>query len=605
MSNTSLQNAEKVIQWIKSNDGFWDEAALELRQSPLGGVGVFAKENMDPSIENRVLLRLHKDTLLSFQKSYVANLIIEEQIEGALALVLAFIYEKHKLEESPWKDYISTIDYIDSKGKPILPPSLWKNNQKLMLQGTELEMMGALDESENQDAFERACTFAINQHESSGGAIEIPYELDIVGKEDDEVKERYEHFIAISHAVASRDFEIDEFHQVALCPGADLFNHEIRNNVRFESYFEVCVMCGALACDHVGLPEDNEGPDDEMMSDDEEEDENENESDPGSEVEDHEKLEEHDSDPEHSNSELDDGDEAGVGPEENSEEEEEEEEEVFDGPIEDFITHIEAQFEKEKEEMKQEQEQEDAKYPGPKLNIHDLNKTPHPDECCDIVLHKKVSAGDELFNTYGDFSNTILLSKYGFVIPGNVNDTVSLGLQILKLKKKKQFSRHFQWWEEAGYDIMREYINKKSKHHHDHEDGCEEGCEDGCQDGCCDDEEEDDEVPSWSMEMRLLNNGEPSPLTFALLKLLSFNAPELHKFLQKKTKINLQLLTTNGSKAYKMLAELVDSREKLYADMDFKKFAKKGGYREKLAAQLVLDELSIIKRAKNVIKKQL
>lgn len=589
MSNTTLENANKVVSWIKSNHGYWNSDVIEVKESKVGGIGVFAKKDLDPTLTPELLLRLPKESILSAEKSSIANLILEEEIEGALALIIAFIYEKHYGNDSPWFEYINTIHYKDSKGDLILPPSLWTKKEKLLFKGSEFEIMGALDDEENKSAYENACTFALNQHEISS-AIPIPWELDIEGKDDDEVLIKYKNFIAISHAIASRDFEIDAFHQVALVPGADLFNHTNKPTVRFESVFDVCGMCGSSApCDH-------------MQESDEEQDDSGSED--GENSGDEEMAEEDDDDEQ----EADEHDE-------NVSDDNESDEDNYDGPIDEtFISKIEESLQREKDEEEADHSDEDEEESNQQIILEgEGGGKILPDDCCDIVLTKKVSKGDELFNTYGDFNNSILLSKYGFVIPGNIDEEVGLGIQFLKIKKanKKLYAKHFEWWEAQGYEMVREMFHKKKNdsHHGCEDDNCEDDhCDDGCEDGCCDGEGEDDveDIPNWTLEVTIGASGEPLPLTYALVKLLSLNKLELSKFLKTPEKVNLQLLTTSSSKAYKILKELVELRLDQYEGaIKYDKYLKSKNSRERLAAQLVIHEQNILKKSLQYISKKI
>lgn len=589
MSATSSEAVSGVINWINNNNGFWNHEKLEIKESKLGGIGVFAKEDLESSdpLKPTILLRLHKDSLLSFQKSNVANLLTDEGIDGALALVISFIYEKDQGESSPWYPFIKSINY-EHNGQLILPPSLWTKEQKLILQGTELDIMGALDDDENSLAFEKACEFALSQYQASCESIKIPYELQIEGLSGKELLQKYHTFIAISHAVAARDFEIDEYHQVAMVPGACLFNHSDRPSVRFESLFDVCGACGtADGCDHI------------VEDSDEEEEEGEG-CQGGCCGDEHE----HEHNDEHS-------DEAQSGDEEPQDEEMEEEkssgdeesgsesEEEFEGPIEEFIGIIEAAHQREKEEeAKYKAEEAQASAKTENRILKDDDKPISPDDCVDIVLTRPVKKGEELFNTYGDFNNSVLLSKYGFVIPGNEHNTVSLGLQLLKFKKsnKKAFSRQFEWWENEGFEAMRQYLSTKKN-----------TCEDeDCEDDCCGSEEVEEDiedVPEWSMEMLLNFKGEPTPITYALLKLLSLNKMEINKLLKNPNKVNLQILTTKSSKALKTLKELVEARLRQYGDLKLNKLIKSTDDRIKTAALLVKDEQMILNNALVFIEK--
>lgn len=570
MSNCTVANAKDVVQWINTNTGYW-EPSLELKASPLGGVGVFATRAMDP-LDEPVLLRLHKDSLLSPMKSCIANLLTDGQIDGMLALSLAFIYEREQGDKSPWAAYIKSIEYSNGK-ELILPPSLWSKAKHSLLQGTELAMMGGLDEEEMQQTYELACSFALSHQEH----VPLPYEFDIIDKDDAILLNKYQQYVAIVNQIASRDFEIDQFHEVALCPGADLFNHSVRNNVRFESLFDVCGQCGESVCDHMVPIEDGEhdggdtsdsGEDsdldlDEVIGDDDD------------------KLNGEDSN-------------------EDAEDEEEAEEPEFEGTIEEFIEVIETAIEEERN-----QEPEKPEVSGPQLYDED-HKPIDVDNCCDIVLQHKVQLGDELFNTYGDYNSSILLTKYGFVIPGNANDQVGLGMQFLKLKKKKQYSAAFAWWDSEGYAMMRDFLSPKGcddddcggcGHDDDHDDG-PNGCGDaGCEDDCC-----GSESPSWTMEVILENSGEPSPMAYSLCKLLSLNNAEFQKLI--KGKPNSQLLTTSSSKAYKLLLEIVKERSKVYTDAPWSKMLKSKDIQLQMIAQLVSDEQTIISKATKYITKR-
>lgn len=585
MSNCSLQDAQRVLTWIAKNTGFW-ESSLQLKNSPLGGVGVFTTTELEePAMEPKILLRLYKRSLLSAMNSCIGNLVTDEELDGVLALILSFIYERDQGDASPWSEYISTIRYHNDKGQLILPPSLWSKGEKSLLYGSELELMGGLDDEEMQVAYETACSFALKQSESA--SLPVPYEFDIIDKTEEELLDKYNTFVAISHQIAARDFEVDEFHQVALCPGADLFNHSVRNNARFESLFDVCIQCGDSLCDHLMEERDHA---EEMDDDDDDEHGHGHDEDEDSDLELSQDYEDQQDDEQNDDKQEEDDEQ------QEQEEGDEEEEPEFEGTMEEFITMIESAIEEEKIQAQHEREQEqEQEQQSSQPKLFDDDKPIDADACVDIVLHHSAKQGDELFNTYGDFSNAVLLSKYGFVIPGNTNDIVSLGMEFIRLKKKKQYSRMFSWWEAEGYDAVRDLLHT-SKHDDDHEHG---GCDDdGCDDddGCCGGAE-DEQVPSWSMEMKLEKSGEPSPLTFALAKLLSLNTAEFTKFIGKGTKINLQLLTMSSAKAYKLLSAIVEERSKVYTGAKFTKLLKSKNDREQMAAQLVLDELAIIERA--------
>ncbi|KAH3676454.1 hypothetical protein WICPIJ_009110 [Wickerhamomyces pijperi] len=554
MSVTSLQDAQDVIGWIKSNNGHFNTDLLEIRPSPLGGIGVFAKQDIQltEDMPPPVLLRLHKDSLLSSQKSCVANLLYESQITGALALVIAFIYELELKELSPWWGFIKSIKYIDDKGHPILPPSAWSKNEKDLFQGSEIEMQGYLSVSELLESYEKACLFAVRHSLESKGMISTPDILAIQTPQDEDIVDgKFQQFIAISHALASRNFEIDAFHEVALVPGADLFNHTNEPSVRFESVYEVCEACGAFegGCEHV-------------MISDYEDDEDNSCQDACCGGEEHEQ--------EHEQESEDDDDE-------NMDIEEDEEELIhFEGTMEEFITHIEQEIQEEIEENRMEDLEEEASLEAAKKSginielyspeIKDIDgKIIHPNACVDITLTRSVSKGEEIFNTYGELSNVVLLNKYGFVIEQNEFDTVSLGDAFGKLRRfrKGLFRAHFKWWEERGYDLVKRYLQEiaSDEEEEDEENDCNDGCcsdgdedsdnrhgHDHQEDGCCggdephshghdgeqeQDEDEEDEENSWDSNLDLLSTSEPNAICLALLRLLTLHKVQLIQFVKR------------------------------------------------------------------------
>ncbi|KAG5439706.1 hypothetical protein PCK2_000746, partial [Pneumocystis canis] len=92
-----------------------------------------------------------------------------------------------------------------------------------------------------------------------------------------------------------------------------------------------------------------------------------------------------------------------------------------------------------------------------KKNI-DFNDT------CDVIIHNSPNVLDELFNTYGSHGNDVLLSKYGFAIPQNEWDRISMSKTFEKNDIK---SNRLQWWELNGFNVsyqmglFRQYFSKQ------------------------------------------------------------------------------------------------------------------------------------------------
>ncbi|KAI8365019.1 hypothetical protein EDC96DRAFT_553430 [Choanephora cucurbitarum] len=265
----------------------------------------------------------------------------------------------------------------------------------------------------------------------------------------------FEKFLKISTLISSRAFEVDAYHENALVPFADIFNHRGENeHVHFETEFEVCDACGALEyCEHQYFHymynSDAEGEEEENEEWEDEEDASDMEGD-----EDGSDMEEEEEPLDTELPDLEELENAGVNFYENSDEEEEEEEKK---------------------------------------------------DTCDMVVDSDIKEGEEVFNTYGEHPNIALLSKYGFCYDNNTNDYISVDentivdcviaitAENLKTKKPKATEEQLEKMaiEKTGprweFFLENEHILCPSADtDEDQQDDFED--EDGCQDGCCGDE---------------------------------------------------------------------------------------------------------------------
>lgn len=186
----------------------------------------------------------------------------------------------------------------------------------------------------------------------------------------------FDKFIKISTLISSRAFEVDAYHENALVPFADIFNHSGKNeHVHFETEFEVCDACGQLEyCEHQYLnyledSDADEGEDGEGGWEDEDEDED-------------------------------------IGSEQDDSEAEELEAMGMDTELPDLEELENAGVNFYEDDSDDEEEQKK--------------------DTCDMVLDRDIQKGEEVFNTYGDHPNIALLSKYGFCYDENKNDYVSI-----------------------------------------------------------------------------------------------------------------------------------------------------------------------------------
>ncbi|ORZ15736.1 hypothetical protein BCR42DRAFT_461014 [Absidia repens] len=188
----------------------------------------------------------------------------------------------------------------------------------------------------------------------------------------------FDQFQKVTTLVSSRAFEVDAYHENAMVPFADIFNHRSGDeHVHFETDFEVCDACGALEyCEHQYL----------------------------------EFLEHGDEDDDESNGHANEGMDESEGDWSDEEQavdeaEEEDDDDEEEGPLKD-LEQLEldgVNFWKEEDD-----DEEDKK------------------DTCDMVLDRSAKKNEELFNTYGDHPSIALLNKYGFCYDNNPNDYISV-----------------------------------------------------------------------------------------------------------------------------------------------------------------------------------
>lgn len=562
MSSSTVESLTSLVDWL-NNNAFWRDD-LVIKPSTFGGVGVFLEpqdEEDDP-----LLLRIPKSNLLASKNSFIYNLLVEYQdgkdegslISGMYSLIIAVIYEVSIQHKSPWFDYLKSIDFKSSS----TPICLWDEKDKQNLANTEIDLKNLLKYDEIIEFYIECIQFA----HTYSHIVEIPDVLNIsadsltIQTAFTKYHEKVLEFGQIIQSVISRAFKIDNFYDLALVPGADLFNHIDpvmsenkvvgRENIHFVCDAEVCETCGEDDCAH-----------DEEDEDEEDEEENEDievdEEDASSETED---IDEDREDSE----ELKDS----VSSSESSDEEEvDEEEQIQEEPEEVPITEITLEYianmeneldcDSEAETVPEdgevstlslsdddnEDDQAEKSMSGANLDL--AKELSDSSKCCDVVMMSLPTKefGYEVFNSYGNEPNAYLLQRYGFITPKNVADSCLLSVQVFKhiktlksnisSEKVKQLEDKFDWFEAIGYDLINQLLDeemhkdKKSCEKDTEDKNCEDteakGCEkdENCTDGCCDDHEDENEVPeTWQLSPRIDFNGQCSPQTYIILKLI-------------------------------------------------------------------------------------
>lgn len=337
----------KLIEWIRDNRGFFS-SSVELRESPLGGLGVFATEDIP---ENTVLLRIPKEEILSTRTCGISNLLTEYEYFGMEGLVMAYIFEKSLGAQSPWSIFIESIE---ATPRPDVA-NLWPEEEKQLLKNTDIDTIGGLDELEISTLFEEAQEF-ISRCDGMVPTVD------------------YKQYADALIMVSSRAFLVDDFHGLSLVPGACLFNHSDKEDVHFESDFDVCELCGGLYCDCRELKALKMKAAGEMDVD-----------------------------------EGQSGDEHASG----SENEDNDDDDSDDGSDDDAASAESS-----------------------------------ADNVCEIRAIRPILAGNEIMNTYGDEPNSVLLSRYGFVIWANQNESINVSRQVLQFCKANDLKSRFKWWKQ-------------------------------------------------------------------------------------------------------------------------------------------------------------
>lgn len=520
MSATPQEDLSDILEFVRQSNGQFLSSHCIIKASPLGGLGVFAIQDIH---KGRVLLRIPKNAIFSSSNSSVANLLLDEEVDGMLALNIAFIYETTVFKErSHWYPYLKSIRIHDETGNLYLPPSCWSAEEKNALKGTTIDTLydALAPQEELEEGFEIAVNLAMKWNEEFG--LEIPQDFLSVENEE-RIKEKYLKFVAVAYAISSRVFEIDNYHESALVPIADLFNHHVTSpDVRFESLYEVCPLCGEVGeCRHL-IAEAK------LMEIEEE------------------KQVAHLKGAANGNIDMS------------------------------LISQLEADQENSDSSDSDSDESDDEEMKNNSFIEARRIRGVLPEECVDITTTNFVKSGMEIFNSYGDLSNAFLLARYGFCIEQNPYDVINLAPEILKFKKqnKRKFQERFEWWSEVGYELYSNWHYSKREEGSEPENSknnnipVKSDSED--EDESEEDEEADaEELKSWLSEMCVDANGEPTNRTLALMKLLSLKETEWRKFIKDKDNVDkmwkkIELLDRkNDRKTYSVLCEILKLKKSL------------------------------------------
>ncbi|KAG4105494.1 RuBisCO-cytochrome methylase [Neocallimastix lanati (nom. inval.)] len=242
MSNENSKTTLSLLfEWFEKVGITYDKEYLDIDYHVRGtgdGLGIVALKDIPKGI---VVCKIPKSSILSVKTSSIANILDENCLYGGIGLAIALMYEIGIGKKSHWYDYIQSIP----KKEPL--PMFWKDEHFNYLVGTELEKSARKDRELLESDFKSSVLPLIEAYP------------DIMTKEICTL----ENFLNASSLVSSRAFQVDDYHDDAMVPLADIFNHKTNaENVHLETDGELCVNCGKIEklcnCSYTSIEKDND-----------------------------------------------------------------------------------------------------------------------------------------------------------------------------------------------------------------------------------------------------------------------------------------------------------------------------------------------------------
>lgn len=376
--------------------------AVELRPSPLGGLGVFASQ---PINVDDILLKVPKDSVLSPRTCAASQFFDDfEQNNDSFyvqqeLLMAAYLFEKSQGEESPWYRFIKIIE----RGQVPDVYMLWTPEEQDLLEGTnidsweffpDLEVLGESYQA-MMPLFQAMCVVP---------SFSVP---------------TFDEFIKVALIVASRAFDVDNYHELALVPGACFFNHGDLENAHFEAVGDVCDLCGEIECHCIWNSEDDDLDDDDLDDNDHDEGENAEASDTEQERAARRANLAHDGEDADSDFSLMEDRDRGS------------EEAMSDIGDDDDTTLV-----------------DDSEFESDFDSSDESEYDPY-EKFCTIRAIRDIPAGSEVFNIYGEDPNGVLIPKYGFAIKNNRHEVINFEPEIEDLAHKFDLEEKFYEWRAA------------------------------------------------------------------------------------------------------------------------------------------------------------
>ncbi|KAH6563191.1 hypothetical protein BASA50_003888 [Batrachochytrium salamandrivorans] len=233
---------EILEEWFVENKIQYDKENMQIQYNDLVGFSVVAKNVLDV---NSILCSIPKEAILSVKNCGIADILEEQELQGALGLTVALMFERSIGTASPWFGYLQSLP--QREGIPLF----WSQKQIAELKGTAMEAL--------LDAMPSDLLNDYNEHVvpliASNPRLMVAEKM------------TFEDFMSATSLVTSRAFQVDCYHGDSMVPLADLFNHRTdTEHVHFETNAQVCYYCGASGpcdCDLISDLDDDDAGDQE------------------------------------------------------------------------------------------------------------------------------------------------------------------------------------------------------------------------------------------------------------------------------------------------------------------------------------------------------
>lgn len=185
-------DASSLIDYCR-NQGGLIHSSLGIKPDGNGGFGIFATDEI---ARNEIIVKIPSAALLDFRNSDIMQLILDDDsLDRMIRLVITYIYEKSRGTSSRFYEMIKWIPDMEQV------PRLWDIEERNLLRGTEVEVVGGLNPKLVKDTY---------QHQAHPFFERNFEKLQIRVSEEEYAK-------ALS-TISARAFEIDNYHELAVVP---------------------------------------------------------------------------------------------------------------------------------------------------------------------------------------------------------------------------------------------------------------------------------------------------------------------------------------------------------------------------------------------------